>query len=190
MHTLTVALAIGTAVVLAGCGTQDGGGRAQPTAPASAVQPSPAPTVVSPPPFEPPANPPVAAPVPPSSPSAQPAAQPGILPGASATTASSGPPAAGPALSATASPALPSSATQAPADSPAENDLRISREVRAGLTRDGHLARDSRNVQVSTSAGVVTLTGTVTGDADRRAIRSQAERVSGVVRVEDQLVVR
>ncbi len=62
--------------------------------------------------------------------------------------------------------------------------------MRAGLDRDAHLARDTRNVQVSTHAGVVTLTGSVTNDADRHAIRSQAERVSGVVRVDDQIEVR
>lgn len=91
----------------------------------------------------------------------------------------------------------PASTHQAPAaeagqihDPIAERDARISQEVRAGLTRDAHLARDSKNVLVVTRNGVVTLTGTVTADADRGALRSQAERVSGVVRVEDQLVVR
>jgi hypothetical protein len=184
MHTFTVAFAIGTAVVLAACGTQDGGGRAQPTPPAAGVPAGSAGPAADPVGADHPSSPPLAPPAAPA-PTAPGAHQPQTLPAApSASTAPASPPPAPPTL-----PAAPT-ASPPPAASAAERDLAISREVRAGLTRDGHLARDSRDVQVSTSAGVVTLTGTVSSDADRRAIRSQAERVSGVVRVEDQLVVR
>jgi osmotically-inducible protein OsmY len=85
---------------------------------------------------------------------------------------------------------LPNAPPSQHADTSAERDQRIALEVRAGLSHDAHVARDTRNVQVTAVDGVVILTGTVSSDADRHAIRSQAERVSGVVRVEDQLVVR
>jgi hypothetical protein len=177
MHTFTVALAIGTAVMLAACGTQEGEARAQPPQasglPADQAAPAPVPGRAAPPSGAPPAPPAAQTP-------AVPATAPAAVPAVAPASRPSPPP---------ASPAAPS-ASQAAVDAAAERDLRISREVRAGLTRDTHLARDAKDVQVSTSAGVVTLTGTVSSDADRRAIRSQAERVSGVVRVEDQLVVR
>ena len=179
MHSRAIMLTLGTALAaaLTGCATPAGSG-ARSDQPSSPVQPAP---VATPERTDAGTASAIISPAPGAAPASAPSAPaPGALPAQPGT----------PAPAADATPHEPGDGSASHHEAPADRDLRISQEVRAGLTRDAHLARDSRNVQVATVNGVVTLTGTVTSDADRGALRSQAERVSGVVRVEDQLVVR
>lgn len=71
-----------------------------------------------------------------------------------------------------------------------DNDRKITSAIRVRFADDKTLAARTQDVQVSTNAGVVVVSGTVAGETERRAVLDQAGKVSGVVRVEDKLAIR
>lgn len=68
-----------------------------------------------------------------------------------------------------------------------ERDREITQKIRSDLDRDQ--ARGG-TVSIDTRDGVVVLKGTVPSEEDRRTIVSKANKVDGVVRVDDRLSVR
>jgi osmotically-inducible protein OsmY len=66
-------------------------------------------------------------------------------------------------------------------------DALISARVRDAILADRVLAMDSGTVQVATSDGVVTLTGSVRNAETRRRMEVVVEAVGSVVRVDDRL---
>ena len=73
------------------------------------------------------------------------------------------------------------------ADQPME-DSYITTKVKAELTTDS--ATPSRHISVTTSHGVVALTGTVDSDAAKQKAEQDARSVKGVVDVVNKLEVR
>ena len=72
----------------------------------------------------------------------------------------------------------------------AENDRKITADIRGRFAEDKLLSTKTQDVRVTTNAGVVVVSGTVPSDAERRSVIDQVGKVSGVVRVEDKLAVR
>jgi hyperosmotically inducible protein len=67
------------------------------------------------------------------------------------------------------------------------DDATITTKVKSTLAREGS---EARGIHVDTSAGVVTLSGTVTSEATRDTAVKAAEKTSGVTRVDDQITVK
>jgi len=68
----------------------------------------------------------------------------------------------------------------------AEADDRITSSVRQSIVRQGNGAQ---GITVTTNQGVVVLTGTAGKESIRQAIVKDAEKIEGVVRVEDRIAV-
>jgi hypothetical protein len=71
-----------------------------------------------------------------------------------------------------------------------ETDLRITREIRQLLMKDGSLSFTAKNVKVITANGKVTLRGPVKSAQERDAIEAAARRVAGDAQVDNQLEVK
>jgi osmotically-inducible protein OsmY len=71
----------------------------------------------------------------------------------------------------------------------ADADRALADLVRTQFNRYGELATLAPNVQVSARNGMVTLTGSVPSDQDRRMIIAMVESTPGVVTINDQLRV-
>ncbi len=82
--------------------------------------------------------------------------------------------------------AAPAGAQDRPAGT-AVNDAWITTQVQAKYFVDDLVK--GRNIDVDTRSGVVTLTGEVTGAAERQRAVAKAKEVDGVVRVEDRLTI-
>jgi colicin import membrane protein len=67
-----------------------------------------------------------------------------------------------------------------------EKDERITAQVQKDIARHGESAR---GVTVTTDNGVVVLGGAVRNDAVRQQVASDAQRISGVVRVDNRIAV-
>jgi osmotically-inducible protein OsmY len=78
---------------------------------------------------------------------------------------------------------------ETPAHVAAEADRALADLVRAQFNRYGDLGRLAPNVQVTTRNGMVTLTGDVPSDQDRRMVIAMVESTPGVVTLNDQLHV-
>jgi len=72
------------------------------------------------------------------------------------------------------------------ADEKRDVDARITEKVQQGIAKHGEPAR---GVTVSTQDGVVVLTGAVTADTVRKQVVNDAQKISGVVRVDDRIAV-
>lgn len=68
-------------------------------------------------------------------------------------------------------------------------DRRTTREVERRIANDEDVAPLAERVRISTSEGIVTLSGTVTRDEDRLVLASLAESAPGVRRVDDRLEI-
>lgn len=83
-------------------------------------------------------------------------------------------------------------ATNAPTagdQSESEGDRRITQEVRKAVIADSTLSMKAKNCTIITINGVVTLRGSVDTAAERLSISNTADRVSGVHRVDNLLMV-
>lgn len=69
-------------------------------------------------------------------------------------------------------------------------DIRITGEIRRGILGDDTMSMSAQNCKVITMARVVTLRGVVDSDAERTAIEALAQRVEGVVRVDNKLEIK
>jgi osmotically-inducible protein OsmY len=72
----------------------------------------------------------------------------------------------------------------------ASADRRATEEIQRRIAADETLSPSGRRVEVSTSEGVVTLSGKVESAEDRLVLADLAEGTPGVRRVEDRLEVR
>ncbi len=86
--------------------------------------------------------------------------------------------------------------TDAAADAPtaldqggSDDDLEITRQIRAAVFADSALSFGARNCTIITRGAVVTLRGDVSSNAERDAIDRHAHEAVGVRQVEDLLVV-
>ena len=70
-----------------------------------------------------------------------------------------------------------------------ETDRDLEGNLRGQLNRFGDLATISPNIQIYAQSGTVTLTGTVPSPRERDMIESLVRNTSGVVAVNDQLLV-
>jgi len=75
------------------------------------------------------------------------------------------------------------------AQAAAEADRALADLVRAQFNRYGDLGRLAPNIQVTARNGMVTLTGDVPSDQDRRMVVAMVESSPGVVTLNDQLHV-
>lgn len=71
-----------------------------------------------------------------------------------------------------------------------QRDSEITSAIRSDLARDGKLVSKAADVTVTTSDGVVVLTGSVPSEVERKAVVARASDMAGVRRVDDRLVVR
>lgn len=78
--------------------------------------------------------------------------------------------------------------TATPAD--AEDDRRITQEIRAALLRDESLSVSAQKTMVDTTNGHVTLRGVVESKEEKEAVERIAKSVKGVVSVANQLDVK
>jgi osmotically-inducible protein OsmY len=70
------------------------------------------------------------------------------------------------------------------------DDRHTTDEVERRIAADETLAPLAERVRVTTTEGIVTLSGVVTSDEDRLVLASVAEGTPGVRRVEDRLQLR
>lgn len=70
-----------------------------------------------------------------------------------------------------------------------EADRTLAQRVEAALRQDTTLASAARNIQVSATSGEVTLRGSVSNQQEKTDLGSKAQQVTGVTRVNNQLVV-
>jgi hyperosmotically inducible protein len=68
-------------------------------------------------------------------------------------------------------------------------DWEITTKVKSTILSDTSISASARFVSVNTTNGVVTLTGNVPTRQDRERIVRMVKKVSGVVRVDDQMTV-
>lgn len=84
--------------------------------------------------------------------------------------------------------AQPIASVGSPAD--AEDDRRITQEIRAALLRDESLSVSAQKTMVDTTNGHVTLRGVVDSKDEREAVERIAKAIKGVVSVANQLDVK
>jgi osmotically-inducible protein OsmY len=80
--------------------------------------------------------------------------------------------------------------TKAAAVSAPAADRRATEEVRRRIAADETMSPQARQVEVTTSEGVVMLRGAIDSAEERTTLASLAESVPGVRRVEDRLQIR
>lgn len=71
----------------------------------------------------------------------------------------------------------------------AGSDEDIAKKVREALSKNSRLATDGKHIEVSVVNGKVTLTGTVTSNAEKSIAESTARNTSGVTTVSNQLTL-
>ena len=69
------------------------------------------------------------------------------------------------------------------------SDTKITAKVKESILADNSLAPGNRFVSITTTNGVVVITGNVSSAEQMRKIAKKAEGVSGVRRVENQMVL-
>mgnify|MGYP000293525173 CR=1 FL=1 len=69
------------------------------------------------------------------------------------------------------------------------SDTEITTKVKAVILADMSLSPGNRFVSITTTNGVVVITGNVSSADQKRKIAQKAEKVSGVRRVENQMTV-
>ncbi|HKO94063.1 MAG TPA: BON domain-containing protein [Polyangiaceae bacterium] len=70
-----------------------------------------------------------------------------------------------------------------------EADRRVTQEIRKAVVDDDSLSMTAKNVKIITKDGVVTLRGPVKSSEEKSQIAVVAHRVSGVMRVDNQLEI-
>lgn len=71
-----------------------------------------------------------------------------------------------------------------------DNDMKITQTIRDDVSNNQTLAASRRSVDITTTNGVVVVSGTVASDSDRQSIIAIAKKVDGVVRVDSLLAVK
>lgn len=68
-------------------------------------------------------------------------------------------------------------------------DIAITQKIRQEVVKDDKLSMNAKNIKIITIAGVVTLRGPVKTDQERQEIAAYAQRVEGVLLVNNRLEV-
>ncbi len=76
------------------------------------------------------------------------------------------------------------------AESARASDRRVTEAIRDQIAEDGTVSEGARNIEISTTDGVVTLRGEVSSAEEQTVLASLAEGMPGVRRVDDRLRVR
>jgi osmotically-inducible protein OsmY len=71
-----------------------------------------------------------------------------------------------------------------------DKDLKISQTLREDVIVDPSLSVSSKDVDISTSNGVVLISGLVPTEADHQKILSTARSIDGVMQVTDRIAVK
>lgn len=69
-------------------------------------------------------------------------------------------------------------------------DIKITAEIRRAIMNNTSMSTDAQNCKIMTSNGIVTLRGPVQFLAEKEMIGTLAEKVAGVIRVDNQLEVK
>ncbi|WP_432744682.1 BON domain-containing protein [Methylobacter sp. G7] len=68
-----------------------------------------------------------------------------------------------------------------------KKDIEITAKIRQAVVRDKSLSVNAQNVKIITRNGVVTLRGPVASEAESTKLQKIAEKMPGVVQVDNQL---
>lgn len=68
-----------------------------------------------------------------------------------------------------------------------KKDIKITSKIRKAVVRDKALSTDAQNAKIITRNGVVTLRGPVANEAEKMKLQQIAQKMKGVVRVDNQL---
>jgi len=68
-----------------------------------------------------------------------------------------------------------------------KKDIEITAKIRQAVVRDKSLSVNAQNVKIITRNGVVTLRGPVASEAESTKLQKIAEKMRGVVQVDNQL---
>ncbi|MDI1230363.1 MAG: BON domain-containing protein [Methylobacter sp.] len=68
-----------------------------------------------------------------------------------------------------------------------KEDIEITAKIRQAVVRDKSLSVNAQNVKIITRNGVVTLRGPVASEAESTKLQKIAEKMRGVVQVDNQL---
>jgi hyperosmotically inducible periplasmic protein len=68
-------------------------------------------------------------------------------------------------------------------------DLKMTRDIRRSLVKDGTLSTDARNIKIITVDGAVTLRGPVETEQEKAAIAAKVAQVAGSDRIDDKIEV-
>jgi hyperosmotically inducible periplasmic protein len=71
-----------------------------------------------------------------------------------------------------------------------EGDINITAGIRKAVVNDESLSINAHNVKIITSNGVVTLRGPVESKAESMRLQQIAKKMSGVVRIDNQLDIK
>ena len=71
------------------------------------------------------------------------------------------------------------------------SDIKVTADIRRAIMEDKSMSLNAQNCKIITDkAGVVTLRGPVTSQAEKDAIESKAQAIAGVSRVVNELEVK
>jgi hypothetical protein len=73
--------------------------------------------------------------------------------------------------------------------SSSKSDVAITRQIRQAIVKDGSLSTSAHNVKIITNGGVVTLRGPVASVKEKTVVAAEAQKVTGVTKVDNQLEV-
>jgi hypothetical protein len=78
----------------------------------------------------------------------------------------------------------------APPPAPISEDYAVAREVRSALRQEPTVGPAADQIRVKVTKGVVLLRGTLPPGADRDALHARLDKLPGVDRIDDQLVLK
>jgi osmotically-inducible protein OsmY len=71
-----------------------------------------------------------------------------------------------------------------------DSDMKITQAIRDDLANDRNLSALGKDIDITTTNGVVVMSGTVDNESDRQSVIAKAKKVDGVVRVDNLLAVK
>lgn len=89
-------------------------------------------------------------------------------------------------------PALASAQQETPAPAiqkMSKSDRQLTAKVRRAVVSDRNLSIEAHNIHIAAQNGVVTLTGTVKSDEEKKAVEDKAAEIAGSSNVTDNLTV-
>ena len=71
-----------------------------------------------------------------------------------------------------------------------KSDVELTRQIRRAVVKDSSLSVMAQNVKIISANGCVTLRGPVKTEAEKGAIGSKAQAISGADRVDNEIEVK